>query len=115
MQQIRVGDTYYLKVSVTDKSGNPKNLSNITNILYRMAKSVVSLDYYVDKDITSPDINIDDVQGGVIVVRLTETDTKALNAGTAHHEIQIESNIGDVTTVMCEDIELVGQLIAGTQ
>jgi transposase len=114
MRDLRIGDTYYLKVNVLQSDGNPRDLSDITEVIYRMARSVRSTDYFVDKDLASLDVSIENTLSGIIAVKLSQADTKALEAGTAYHEIQIEAANGDIMTIMQEDIKLLGQLIRGS-
>ena len=114
MQQIRLGDTYYLRIYVKQEDGNPRNLDDIVNILYRMAKSVKSTTYYIEKNITSAEVTIEDSAEGIISVKLTQDDTKNLLAGSAYHETQLEASNGDILTVMGESINLADQLIKGT-
>ena len=113
MTEIKLGDSYYLTVSVKNADKTARDLSDVTDVLYQMAKSIASTTRYITKDLTSPDIVIEDPLDGVLSIKLQSDDTKGLDKGTAYHEAQMTLSNGDIITVLGEPIELIDQLIKG--
>lgn len=110
--EIEQGNDYVFTITVTDGStGNPKNLTNVLNIIYRLASSQTDQTFDVDKDLGSPDIQVTDAVNGVYEVKLTSAETALLVNNNYYHESQVEDENNLKATTLSEKIKMRHRII----
>ena len=84
------GDTFYLKLRLTDLDGEPVQLTEGCRVRFALKE-----DYDSDVILVEKEIPIN-----TMILRLTPSDTKILNFGTYVYDIQVTLENGDVDTVI---------------
>lgn len=110
---IKIGNTYILTITVKNEDGTIKDLTTVDKVLYRIAKTVSATQFFLDKNLTSPDITIPNPSDGKVVIKLQSSETKLFPAGNARQEAVIGDSTGNVFTILSEDILIEDQLIKG--
>ncbi len=110
---MRIGNSYQLLITVKNIDGSLKDLSNVSEIVYQLAKTVNSNDSYITKRLTLNEIEIPNPTNGVVVIKLESNDTLLVPSGAFHHEALMCDSLGEVITILSEDSEMKNQLIKG--
>jgi hypothetical protein len=84
------GDTFYLKLRLTDMDGEPVKLHEGDAVRFALKE-----DYYSEVVLVEKEIPID-----TMILQLTPGDTKNLDFGSYVYDIQVRFADGDVDTVI---------------
>jgi len=117
--EIFLGDTAEIATPVYDNNTDDyRDLSGLTDVKYAIAEDLddqepelsftlvdTAIEIVEAQDIDSVEFGDLDPDTDVISVFLEPTDTEALPAVTLQHELQIEDQDGNVTTVFQGDVE----------
>lgn len=111
--EIHKGDSILLTITVEDSTGNAVNITNATEIKFRVAGDQLDATMDISKNMTDDsagDVQISDGSAGEFTVQLNPVDTASLNHGMYHWEAELEDNSNNISTVVTGYLSLLPSL-----
>lgn len=110
MRSLRKGNTYVFELRVLGNNNKGIDLSNVHDVKYVMTNENGDT-VLITKSLISPDVEMIDSGSGIIKVKITNNETKDLPVAVVYHEVGFCDDLGNLTTLMSENVEIVDSFI----